>query len=164
MVAVPPITCQSHPLPSSHGGDQGGLQSHPGSDGAGWEHLLPTAPRPGCGFGCALPTLLRGQGDMDRTPADVGVHTCGTNTHCQGWWRAQHPVPALHPTNSHSSRLRERGTGSGSQRAAGHGGAKLIPIHHPYQAALAARRSLAAGPHGQQAGAIAERQAGASRR
>lgn len=31
---------------------------------------------------------------------------------------------------------------------AGHGGAILIPIHHPYQAALAARRALAAGPHG----------------
>lgn len=60
-VAVPPITCQSHPLPSSHGGDQGGLQSQPGDDGAGWEHL-PTAPRPGCGSGCGLPSQLCGEG------------------------------------------------------------------------------------------------------
>lgn len=36
----------------------------------------------------------------------------------------------------------------------GRGGASLFPIHHPYQPALAARRSLAAGLHGQRARAV----------
>lgn len=82
----PPITWQSHPLPSSHGRDQGGLQRHPGGDTAGWET---SPPPPGCGFGSALPTLLCGQEDTERTLGDVGVPTCGTNTQCRGWWRVQ---------------------------------------------------------------------------
>lgn len=64
--------------------------------------------------------------------------------------RHSHPVLALHPSNI------PLGSGSvcSSQEAAGRGGASLLPIHHPYQPALAARRSLAAGLHGQRAGAV----------
>ena len=40
------------------------------------------------------------------------------------------------------------------RRRTGRGGASLFAIHHPYQPALAARRSLAAGLHGRLAGAV----------
>lgn len=84
-------------------------------DGEGWEHLPPPLPLgQAVGVDVQCPPSSAG-GAVHRTLADVGVLKCGTSTHCQGWWRAQHPVLPLHPTDSHSSRLRELRAGSGSQ-------------------------------------------------
>lgn len=158
-VAVPPhITCQSHPPPSSHRGDQGGLQSCPAGDGAGWEHLPTTTPPPqAADLGLRCP------------PCSVGKEIWkGPWLICE--W-CQHPLSGLVESSAGQGaacipcQLSIPQTrippGSGSagpapapRKRPGLGGASLLPIHHPYQPALAARRSLAVGLHGRRAGAV----------
>lgn len=58
----------------------------------GYLSPLPLGQAVGVGVHCPPCSVGRGVG---RTLADVGVHTCGTSTHCQGWWSPQHPVLAL---------------------------------------------------------------------
>ena len=85
----PPSPVKATHCPHPMEGTRVGCRATPEVMEQGGGRLPPTAPLPGCGFGSALPTLLRGQGDTERTLADVGVPTCGTKTRCQGWWRAQ---------------------------------------------------------------------------
>lgn len=122
----PPITWQSHPLPSSHGGDQGGLQRHPGGDRAGWG-TSPPLPAPcqavDLGLHC-LPCsvgkeIWKGPWVMWGYPRVVPTPSVGAGGGFSQVGSRLHPVPALHLSNTHSSGLRERWAGSGSQKAAG---------------------------------------------
>lgn len=134
--------------------------------------------RVGCG---AAPEVVEQGGEhLTATPqaADLGLccRPCSMGKRIwQGPWlmceRYQHPLSELVEGSAGQGAARipcwlsipptciPLGSGStglapAPRKRPGRGGASLLAIHHPYQPALAARRSLAAGLHGRRAGAM----------
>lgn len=115
---------QSHPLPSSHGGDQAGLSS------------------------ITLEVMEQSRGT---SPApSQGWHASSTKTCFWGKETTRtHTIlrAAPHPLDPHSPG--RAGPVGAPRKRPGHGGASTLAIHHPYQPRWQPAGPWQAGPHGE---------------